>query len=268
MWSRVATGSRTIVVPAAARPASRMADLTWALGTLGEWSMAARAAPPWTVTGGRSSPAAARTSAPMARSGARMRPIGRRRSESSPSSVALTDEPASIPVSIRSVVPELPQSRVTAGGRQSAMPGERTANRANPSPEIVRSMSTPSAWRQWAVLAGSSPSEPPLIVELPAAMPASMSARWVIDLSPGTRNRPRNRAAGATIIRAPGASTINAGRRCRHRARRRSGPGRHGAASPARGRVRAPPSGRGTQRGRGTARRRRAPHRGGDGPRP
>jgi hypothetical protein len=34
VWSRVATGSRTAVVPSAARPASRMADLTWALGTV------------------------------------------------------------------------------------------------------------------------------------------------------------------------------------------------------------------------------------------
>ena len=33
VWSRVATASVTQVSPSAARPASRMADLTWALGT-------------------------------------------------------------------------------------------------------------------------------------------------------------------------------------------------------------------------------------------
>ena len=33
VWSRVATASRTVVSPSAPRPASRIADLTWALGT-------------------------------------------------------------------------------------------------------------------------------------------------------------------------------------------------------------------------------------------
>ena len=33
VWSRVATASRTVVRPSARSPASRIADLTWALGT-------------------------------------------------------------------------------------------------------------------------------------------------------------------------------------------------------------------------------------------
>ena len=38
----------------------------------------------------------------------------------------MMDVPARMPVSIRSVVPELPQSRVTVGVRQPPTPVERT----------------------------------------------------------------------------------------------------------------------------------------------
>ena len=52
VWDRVATGSWTTVSPAAAIPASRTADLTWALAIGGVYSMPC-SAPPVTVTGGR-----------------------------------------------------------------------------------------------------------------------------------------------------------------------------------------------------------------------
>ena len=81
---------------------------------------------PGTVTGGKLSSARARTSAPMARKGATMRATGRARSESSPSSVASMVDPARMPVSIRSVVPELPQSSVPDGVCQASMPGDST----------------------------------------------------------------------------------------------------------------------------------------------
>ena len=45
VWSRVASGSRTLVVPAARRPASMRALLTWALGTGDVQSIAESDAP-------------------------------------------------------------------------------------------------------------------------------------------------------------------------------------------------------------------------------
>ena len=50
-----------------------------------------------------------------------------------------------------------------------------------------------------AVERTSAPS-PALVIELePAARLASMSARWLIDLSPGSTISPRSRVAGVTI---------------------------------------------------------------------
>ena len=52
VWARVVTRSRTMVGPVAARPASRMADFTWALATLDVQSMPC-SGPPLTPSGGR-----------------------------------------------------------------------------------------------------------------------------------------------------------------------------------------------------------------------
>ena len=52
VWVRVVTASRTMVVPSADSPASRMADFTWALATLDVQSMPC-SAPPRTSSGGR-----------------------------------------------------------------------------------------------------------------------------------------------------------------------------------------------------------------------
>ena len=54
VWSRVATASRTVVEPSARSPASRIADLTWALGTGVRRSTAQRADDDrrWSVAGG------------------------------------------------------------------------------------------------------------------------------------------------------------------------------------------------------------------------
>ncbi len=126
MWSRVATASVTVVVPAAARAASRIADLTWALGTGVWWSMGRRRAAPVISSGSREPPPWPSIRAPIARSGSVTRPIGRRRSEASPSSTADSGRPARSPATRRAVVPELPQSRVPAGVVSASPPGDTT----------------------------------------------------------------------------------------------------------------------------------------------
>ena len=89
-----------IVVPAAARPASRIADFTWAEATGVVQSMAeARAAADGE---GRSRAVVRRaTLAPIARSGSMIRAIGRRRSDASPSRITgntlASDEPGEKP---------------------------------------------------------------------------------------------------------------------------------------------------------------------------
>ena len=69
-------GSRTVVVPSACKPASRMALLTCALGTGGQWSIG-RSTPPreWSAAGRRRS---ASMRAPIGSSGSITRRIGRR----------------------------------------------------------------------------------------------------------------------------------------------------------------------------------------------
>ena len=126
VWSRVATASWTLVVPLALSPASRIADFTWADGTGVLQSIERSSARPPMVTGGSASPSRAEIRAPIARSGSMIRATGRRRSESSPSSVAPTPAPARSPTIRRSVVPELPQSRTPPGGMIPATPGDST----------------------------------------------------------------------------------------------------------------------------------------------
>src|SRR5689334_12619947 len=57
----------------------------------------------------------------------------------------------------------------------------------------------------------SAPSPAPAIRLSPSARVASISARWLIDLSPGSVSSPRSRAADRT--RAASAATLHTGRR-------------------------------------------------------
>ena len=199
MWSRVATDSRTVVSPSARNPASRMADLTWALGTGGpvidrlerhvadDGHRQQGIAPPGMDLGAHRAerlddpgegPATQANRHRRGRGSRAARP-GSRRSAGS-----------SCP-SCRSRGPH----RLRAGRRCPAMrPDSRLAGRrsgrARPLP--------PGAAIRPAVVRTSAPSPAPRMSELPAARAASSRARWLIDLSPGSPGWPRRRAAGRT----------------------------------------------------------------------
>ena len=167
------------------------------------------------MTGGRPPPPV-RMRAPSCRSGAATRSIGLRESEASPTSVAGTPAPASMPHNSRRVVPELPQSSSATGGRNARKPPPRTiassapmsgsasgnagepggrAGATNagslraaihgvPSP---RSSGTPSCARHRAVERTSPPGASPAMRLSPSASAANRSARCEMLLSPGTR---------------------------------------------------------------------------------
>src|SRR5216683_1267969 len=191
VWSRVATGSTTVVGPLAASPASRSALFTWALGTESTWRRPCSRAP---VTVKGAWPSCDWILAPMVRSGSTTRAIGRRRSDVSPSRVADTQLPDSTPSIRRIVVPEFAQSSGPCGVLNDRQPPPWT--RAGPP---ARLMLTPRLRRQATVAATSSPSGSPSMRLSPCAIAASISARWAIDLSPGTRSSPVTRCAGSTI---------------------------------------------------------------------
>ena len=131
--------------------------------------------------------------APMARSGAATRSTGRRQSDSSPVRTERKGRPASAPASMRRVEPELPASRGSAEARQLSAP-RPTIRTVSPS----RSMSTPRLRRQARVEAQSAALEKPRMRVSPRAIAPRIAARWEIDLSPGTRKRPRNEDAFLT----------------------------------------------------------------------
>src|SRR5437667_6025386 len=148
--------------------------------------------PPVIRNGGRP-PSLASSLAPIAVSGVITRAIGRRESDSSPMSSLVNSWPARIPLSIRIVEPELPQSS-----------GDTDADKHGPNPWIVtlepsRSHFTPSTRRQARVLAQSAPVEKFSSRVVPSAMAASIAYRCEIDLSPGRVNFPATLRAGRTI---------------------------------------------------------------------
>ncbi len=83
VWSRVGSGSITLVSPGALKPASRMADFTCADGTGSRYSIGSGSLVPITASG-RRDPSRATKRAPIWVSGSVTRAIGRRHSDSSP----------------------------------------------------------------------------------------------------------------------------------------------------------------------------------------
>ena len=184
VWSRVGMVSTTSVNPSAYRPASKMADLTWALATGVSYSMPCRPGPPPTRSGGQLA------RAPIRARGSTTLSIGRRLREASPPSSLSNGWAASRPASRRIVVPELPQSSGRAAARRPFMPEPRTR---------PASISTPSARRQAAVDATSAPADRPRTWLSPSAIAPSINARCEIDLSPGSRSSPSRRRARRTV---------------------------------------------------------------------
>src|SRR4051812_4870472 len=130
--------------------------------------------------------------------------IGRLRKLASPVNVALIGMPATAPITSREPVPELPKSRGDAGVVQRA-PVTRQA------PWPSRISVAPSARSAPAVLSTSSDSSNPVIVVSPAAIAPRIRARWEIDLSPGTSNRPL-RALAFRALRARASGLAGPGR--------------------------------------------------------
>ena len=90
VWSRVGTGSSTVVSPPRARsPASSTADFTCALATGSSYEVGRSSAP--SIRNG-ACPSLVSIPAPIPRSGSAIRSIGRRESESSP--VSSKDRPS------------------------------------------------------------------------------------------------------------------------------------------------------------------------------
>ena len=93
---------------------------------------------------------------------------------------------AKIPNISRNVVPELPASKTSTGSSKLSKPIPLTRTNS-----VFKSeTSAPIAWKQLAVLRGSSPKSNPSIRVSPSASAPSINARWEIDLSPGTRILP------------------------------------------------------------------------------
>src|SRR5581483_1836014 len=191
VWSRVATRSTTVVAPLALRPARRTADLTWALATSGSNSMPRSPAEPRTTSGAW--PSVVSTPAPIRRSGSAIRSIGRPESDASPRSVNSPSWPAATPARSRMSVPEFAQS--TAPGRSPRSPTPRTTS----SSSATSSTSTPSS-RTASRVACVSPERPkPRTRVSPSPSAPRRTARWEIDLSPGTATWPTTATAGSTF---------------------------------------------------------------------
>ena len=122
VWSRVASGSITVVSPAVLRPASRMQLFTCAEATGSVYSIGTISSVPTTASGMRP-PSRASKRAPMRLSGSITRCIGRLRSEASPVMKEVKRWLARMPVKSRAAVPELPRSSTSAGSLPGGVSG-------------------------------------------------------------------------------------------------------------------------------------------------
>ena len=142
--------------------------------------------PPWISRGAKPFPSLLLIWAPIRLNGSITRCIGRCRSEESPSSRLVKGRPAKTPDRSRMAVPELPQSTVSLGLDKRSHPFP-SIQRRSPSDQIF----TPISLKAWTVLRLSSPPDRLKMVLRPCAILAKITARWPMDLSPGTLISPR-----------------------------------------------------------------------------
>jgi hypothetical protein len=135
-------------------------------------------------------------SAPICVSGSMTRPIGRADSEASPVKVAVIGWLATRPINSRVDVPELPMSSATAGWSSPPTPTPSTCQ----TPASSRWIVAPIARSAAAVASTSSPSSSPSIRLEPTASAENISARWLIDLSPGTVIVPVSGPRAAIVV--------------------------------------------------------------------
>ena len=131
-----------------------------------------------------------RKRAPIFMSGAVMRRIGRLHRDESPVSVTWISHGAKMPMSRRTVVPEFPQSTGSAGWLGPATPQPVMPPARLPSACFSRLTWAPSARTAPMELRTSAESSTPDTREVPSAMAENSTARWLMDLSPGTRVEP------------------------------------------------------------------------------
>ncbi len=127
----------------------------------------------------------------MLLSGVKIRSIGRADKEASPINRAPMAAPATSPITSLTPVPALPKSSASAGAVKPIGPTPVTCQ----SPLSCFSICAPKACMARMVASTSAPSNRPLILLVPIAMPARIRARCEIDLSPGTRTVPLRASA-------------------------------------------------------------------------
>src|SRR5579875_142523 len=144
--------------------------------------------------------------APINRRGAATRSIGRRATEPSPCSTQRPSMVATRPASSRIPVPELPTSMTASGSRRC--PWVPSTNSSVPLGRTLAPRAT-TASRVWLT---SAPRFSPARRDVPDAQAATKRARCDMDLSPGTRSRPRSDRppAGSTTATSPTARSFTA----------------------------------------------------------
>ena len=191
--------------PSASRPAKSRQDLTWALATGISYSMPCSGAPRDLQ---RRQPllAAARGRRPSRAAGPRSRSTGRRRIESSPSSVQLAavlpGEPARQQPQQGAGVADVDRRRARRrAGRRRADP-QRAVAQADRDPTRRLHLRRPSAQRR--PRPGSSGCRrrrgSPRSASPPPPIAAISAARWEIDLSAGGRREPRSGPEGSKRV--------------------------------------------------------------------